>query len=68
MLKRVNTESERGFKWPVVATLSKVKFCGLSKLTFAVATTINVFNTGAASRANVLQSVGIEPGAIVYPA
>ena len=40
----------------------KTKFCGARKVTIAVCETIALFNTGAASKAIVMDIFGITPG------
>ena len=52
-------ESINGVLW---SRCPKTKFCGSQKVKLAVCETICYFNTGAASKASLLTSVGIEPG------
>ena len=40
----------------------KVKFCGVRKVKLCVAETVCKFNTGAASKIDILESVGVKPG------
>ena len=52
-------EAINGMLW---SKCPKTKFCGARKVTIAVCETIALFNTGAASKAMVMDIFGITPG------
>ena len=52
-------EAINGMLW---SKCPKIKFCGARKVTIAVCETIALFNTGAASKAIVMDIFGITPG------
>ena len=52
-------EAINGVLW---ANCPKTKFCGARKVELAVCETICKFNTGAASRLSILDSIGVKPG------
>ena len=52
-------ESVNGQLW---SRCPKSKYCGKRRVIIAVCETVGVFNTGAASKANLMKSCGISPG------
>jgi len=58
-LTQNQNESINSILW---AKISKVRFCGKRRIVIATCETFCTANTGAASKASILQRLGIEPG------
>ena len=58
-LTQNQNESVNGQLW---SRFPKTKFCGVRRVRIAVCETIAVFNTGAASKAVMMDSCGVTPG------
>ena len=58
-LTQNQNESINGFLWGICP---KTRFCGRKRLEAAVCETINRFNTGSQSSAELLEMIGVNPG------
>eukprot|EP00112_Aurelia_sp_Birch-Aquarium-sp1_P021080 Seg5580.2 transcript_id=Seg5580.2/GoldUCD/mRNA.D3Y31 product="hypothetical protein" protein_id=Seg5580.2/GoldUCD/D3Y31 len=64
-LTQNQNESINGILW---SQIPKTMFCGFAKVTIGVCETICVANTGAASKATIMQGMGMSPGKNMYEA
>ena len=56
-------EAINGMLW---AKCPKYKFAGKTKVELAVCDTINIFNSGAASKARIMSKSGVNPGSNMF--